>query len=149
MDRNTAKRHKEKQRWWHLGAGQREGWGRHRVDLTGLGGGGSKGVMELRIERASLPPVRQRCSPDFGSVALMPARKAGWTQLEIFLKYPWAWCNITLWWHCIAMWWQDNLAVGHEGLLRLHRIVSQRGRASGALPKENGSKGEWVVWKSG
>lgn len=32
--------------------------------------------MELRIERASLPPVRQLHSPDFGSVALMPAWKA-------------------------------------------------------------------------
>lgn len=31
-------------------------------------GWGSKWVMELRIERASLPPVRQLCSPDFGNV---------------------------------------------------------------------------------
>lgn len=47
--------------------------GSQQVDLTGLGVGGSKWVMELRIERASLPPVWQLCSPDFGSVGLMPA----------------------------------------------------------------------------
>lgn len=45
-----------------------------------LGGcGGGEWVMELRIEKASLPPVRQLRSPDFGSVALMPARKPSWT----------------------------------------------------------------------
>lgn len=31
-------------------------------------GWGSTWVKELRIERASLPPVRQLCCPDFGSV---------------------------------------------------------------------------------
>lgn len=49
----------------------------------------SKWGMELRIERASLPPVQHLRSPHFGSVALIPAQKAGWTQLESFLKYPW------------------------------------------------------------
>ena len=60
---------------WDLGGDMGEGW--------------DKWGVELRIERASLPPVQHLCSPHFGSAALIPAQKAGWTQLEGFLKYPW------------------------------------------------------------
>ena len=89
--KHFAKRHKEKLRWWHLGARQRE-VGKPLSVPDWLGRwwrGGCQWVMELRIERASLPPVQHLCSPHFGSMAVIPARKAGWTQLESFLKYPW------------------------------------------------------------
>lgn len=51
---------------WELG---RERWESHGVVGWGRLESGNKWLMELRIERASLPPVQQLCSPHFGSVA--------------------------------------------------------------------------------